>query len=247
MITLPFRDGELRIHGRWPADRYVIILHREHVVPDDALVRRAIRVFTENGLTVVDHQLEWMHLDRDAAAVAQRLRLGWLPRLLPKLAMMLSRPRYWKYLSKPRRDFLRSVEHRLPIFEDIVRLLGPEKSIAVFGRSAGARIASMRADELGLESVVCLGYPFRAPGHAPEPARYAHLAAMATPCLILQGVGDGYGGAEVTAEYPLSRAVEVHLVDTDHEFRLREDEWDALFARILRFMATAHAKRRTHA
>ncbi|MBW6119335.1 alpha/beta family hydrolase, partial [Pseudomonas aeruginosa] len=58
--------------------------------------------------------------------------------------------------------------------------------LALGGKSMGGRMASLLADELGADALVCLGYPFYAAGK-PEKPRVAHLAGLRTPTLIVQG------------------------------------------------------------
>ena len=93
--------------------------------------------------------------------------------------------------------------------------------IAIGGKSMGGRIASMVADEAGVAGLLCFGYPFHPPG-APDRLRTAHLAALATPALILQGTRDPFGGPGEVAEYGLSSAIRVVWVpDGDHSFKPR--------------------------
>ena len=47
--------------------------------------------------------------------------------------------------------------------------------LAIGGKSMGGRMASLLADELDADGLVCLGYPFHAIGKADKP-RTAHLA-----------------------------------------------------------------------
>ncbi|CRO56251.1 Alpha/beta hydrolase family protein [Pseudomonas aeruginosa] len=64
--------------------------------------------------------------------------------------------------------------------------------LALGGKSMGGRMASLLADELGADALVCLGYPFYAAGK-PEKPRVAHLAGLRTPTLIVQGERDALG------------------------------------------------------
>ena len=50
-------------------------------------------------------------------------------------------------------------------------------TLAVGGKSMGGRMASLLADELGADALVCLGYPFYAVGK-PEKPRVEHLAGL---------------------------------------------------------------------
>ena len=92
-------------------------------------------------------------------------------------------------------------------------------SIAIGGKSMGGRMASLLADELGADALVCLGYPFYAAGK-PEKPRVAHLAHVKTPTLIVQGERDALGNREAVEAYTLSPAIEVHwLVAGDHDLK----------------------------
>jgi len=91
--------------------------------------------------------------------------------------------------------------------------------LAVGGKSMGGRIASLLADELQADALICLGYPFYATGK-PEKPRVAHLAELRTPTLIIQGERDALGDRHAVAGYALSSAIEVHwLVAADHDLK----------------------------
>ena len=103
------------------------------------------------------------------------------------------------------------------VFSEVRRhVAGP---IAIGGKSMGGRMASLLADELGVDALVCLGYPFYAAGK-PEKPRVAHLAHVKTPTLIVQGERDALGNREAVEAYTLSPAIEVHwLVAGDHDLK----------------------------
>jgi hypothetical protein len=105
------------------------------------------------------------------------------------------------------------------------------------GRSSGARVATLFAARHGAAAVVCLGYPFQPLDGGQEPERYAHLARIKVPVLIVQGRGDPYGGEALVARVPLSPSVRVLWVDSAHEFHLDEEGWDAVARRVLLFVA----------
>ncbi|WP_308852284.1 alpha/beta family hydrolase [Pseudomonas entomophila] len=95
-------------------------------------------------------------------------------------------------------------------------LTGP---VAIGGKSMGGRMASLLADERGVEALVCLGYPFHAVGK-PDKPRVEHLATLRTPTLIVQGTRDALGDRETVAGYALSPAIQVHWLATgDHDFK----------------------------
>ena len=109
----------------------------------------------------------------------------------------------------------------LQTWRDVVASLGGGAAVAIGGKSMGGRMASMVADELGVRALVCLGYPFHAPGRLPG-SRIAHLAAMRTRALVVQGTRDSFGKPEEVAGYALSSSVQLHwLEDGDHDFKPR--------------------------
>ena len=91
--------------------------------------------------------------------------------------------------------------------------------LAIGGKSMGGRMASLLADELKADALVCLGYPFYAAGK-PEKPRVAHLAELRRPTLIIQGERDALGNRETVAGYDLAPAIELHwLPAADHDLK----------------------------
>ena len=87
------------------------------------------------------------------------------------------------------------------------------------GKSMGGRMASLLADELAADGLICLGYPFYAVGK-PEKPRVAHLAELHTPTLIIQGERDALGNRATVAGYWLSSAIELlWLTGADHDLK----------------------------
>ncbi|WP_122666324.1 alpha/beta family hydrolase [Pseudomonas viridiflava] len=80
--------------------------------------------------------------------------------------------------------------------------------LAIGGKSMGGRMASLIADELEVDALVCLGYPFYAAGK-PEKPRVAHLAELKARTLIVQGERDALGNKETVEGYALSPAIEL--------------------------------------
>ena len=70
----------------------------------------------------------------------------------------------------------------------------------------------MVADELGAAGLVCMGYPFYPTGH-PERTRVAHLEALRTPALIVQGTRDPFGLPQDVAGYALSSSIFVDWIE----------------------------------
>ncbi|WP_417781290.1 alpha/beta fold hydrolase [Stutzerimonas xanthomarina] len=91
--------------------------------------------------------------------------------------------------------------------------------LAIGGKSMGGRMASLLADELAADALVCLGYPFHAMGK-PEKPRVAHLAELRTPTLVIQGERDALGNRATVAGYALSPAIRLDwLAAADHDLK----------------------------
>ncbi|MBO6824896.1 MAG: dienelactone hydrolase family protein [Sneathiella sp.] len=105
--------------------------------------------------------------------------------------------------------------------------------LVIGGKSMGGRMASLIADEVGVDGLVCLGYPFYAPGKMDKP-RIEHLADLQCPTLVVQGERDSMGSKENVSGYSLSSAINLAwLDDGDHSFKPRkksgltkEENWD---------------------
>lgn len=109
------------------------------------------------------------------------------------------------------------LEHWREVYGVVRRhVAGP---LAIGGKSMGGRMASMVADELGADALVCLGYPFYAVGK-PEKPRVEHLPGLKTATLIVQGERDALGDRAAVAGYTLSPSIEVlWLVSGDHDLK----------------------------
>ena len=91
--------------------------------------------------------------------------------------------------------------------------------VAIGGKSMGGRMASLLADEVGADALVCLGYPFYAVGK-PEKPRVEHLATLNTRTLIVQGERDALGNRQAVEGYDLSPSIELMwLVAGDHDLK----------------------------
>ena len=98
----------------------------------------------------------------------------------------------------------------------------PDRRLFIGGKSMGGRMASLIADEMAVDGLVCLGYPFHPPGK-PERLRIAHLTSIRTPSLICQGERDTFGRRGEIEGYTLAPSIRFHwLVDGDHGFKPRK-------------------------
>lgn len=125
-----------------------------------------------------------------------------------------------------RRQGRRPAPDRLPVlqrtWQEAVAALGKPERLVIGGKSMGGRIASMVADDLGVAGLVCLGYPFHPPGR-PDSLRVAHLEALRTPALIVQGERDPMGSRAEVPSYALAPSIRVlWLADGDHSLKPRK-------------------------
>jgi predicted alpha/beta-hydrolase family hydrolase len=130
------------------------------------------------------------------------------------------------YMRARREGGARKAPDREPVlraaWQEVVDQLGGGAKVVIGGKSMGGRIATMVADELGVQGLVCFGYPFHPPG-APDRLRTAHLETLRTPALIVQGTRDPFGTKEDVAGYRLSSAIRIlWLEDGDHSFKPRK-------------------------
>ena len=97
-----------------------------------------------------------------------------------------------------------------------------QSKLVIGGKSMGGRIASLIADEAGVDGLVCLGYPFHPVGK-PDKLRVEHLGKIKTPTLIVQGERDPFGSRDEVETYKLSSAIQVKWIgDGDHSYKPRK-------------------------
>ncbi len=110
----------------------------------------------------------------------------------------------------------------LATWRAVVAALGAPERLVIGGKSMGGRMASLVADELGVAGLACLGYPFHPPGK-PDKLRTAHLAALRTPTVIVQGERDPFGRRAEVEGYALAPAIRlVWAPDGDHDLKPRK-------------------------
>jgi len=125
----------------------------------------------------------------------------------------------------------------------VIEQLGAE-GLVIGGKSMGAHIASMVADESGVAGVVCLGYPFHPEGK-PEKVKIDHLRELRTPMLIVQGEQAGFGRRSEVEEYDLPDNIQIHwIAGSDQDFKsdsdsptAQDERFDEAVAAVVRFVA----------
>ncbi len=151
------------------------------------------------------------------------------------------------YMARRRAEGGKRPPDRQPVLLECWRTVAAElgpNSLVIGGKSMGGRMASLVGDELGVRGLVCLGYPFHAPSK-PEKPRTAHLEALKTPTLILQGTRDAMGPEATVAGYALSARIRLHwLADGNHDLvprkasgRTGEENWREAAGAVKSFLA----------
>ena len=113
-----------------------------------------------------------------------------------------------------------SLEARLAVLESVVPPPTADGDVFLIGRSSGARIMALFASMHPVTALICVAYPFKNPKHVLEPARFAHLATLTVPTLMIQGAHDPYGGRELTENYQLSQSICLEFIDGIHELEI---------------------------
>lgn len=218
----------------------ILFFGRLNFTADIALRKLVADRFRENGFGFVIYEPPYEAARRrsDPGMPGLKKQLRRLPRPLQEMlrsAWMRAHPAMWKFQFSSARQESESVPFCRESFLRAAKILDAQRLILV-GRSHGARVASLVADEIGASALVCFSYPFRNPQEAEGASRTAHLAGLRTPCLIFQGDRDEYGAREVTARYSLSPSIELELVPAGHNFAISDMQWRQIFDRMLRFL-----------
>ena len=214
--------------------RMVLFIGRQNLSLSHSVRADFASLFQENGLRFVAFEPPYEAACRRDDPQDRLSRWPAPLRRVLRGLLFLRRLRTWKYLRPAQRREAASVQHWSASLLAAVRAL-PAPPAVLTGFSHGARVASLIADQLGVAGVVCFGYPFRNPDEPEDPARTAHLARLRTPCLIIQGSHDEYGGRDVRDRYPLSPAIAVEFVATNHGFLLSGTQWQAISGRLRQF------------
>ena len=100
----------------------------------------------------------------------------------------------------------------------------------------------------GLQGTLALGYPLHPPGK-PDQLRAAHLPAIQTPVLIIQGERDAFGTPEELRPIvePLRAPVRLHVVEGgDHSLTVRGRKADEVYADVMDVAAGWMVSPRAH-
>lgn len=163
-------------------------------------------------------------------------KFKWLPEPIRKFDLRflqllygLTHRSYFSYLSGRQSA---SIDLRCRKLKQSILDLGTQNEIIILSRSSGGRIASVIADDLHIEHIICLSYPFKHPEMDVEPERYTHLENLETPMLIIQGTEDEYGGIDIKRKYTLSSNIELFFVNAKHDFKVNAEDWKRVLQKI---------------
>lgn len=213
--------------------KIIFLIGRDNWQKDDNLNHILIQ-----NLKKTKHEIRW---EDPAGSLLYKLRsfenkYNWLPNYVKKintrilqLSYGLFNWNYFKYLSYRRNS---SIELRTQCLKKSILQLGNKKEIIVLSRSAGGRLASYIVDELKINYLICLSYPFKHPNKAANSTRYMHLLNLKTPMLIIQADKDEYGGIEVKKKYTLSLQIELFFVNANHDFILTKNDWERVIIKL---------------
>ena len=137
------------------------------------------------------------------------------------------------------------IDHYQTVLQQVCQTTTQRQRTIIGGKSLGARIASLIADDAEIGGLVALGFPFQAPGK-PNPQRIAHLAKLRTPSLFLQGTRDPFGTIEQVETFKLSKLIQLYwLEDGNHDLaprkssqRTTEQNWQAGIRALVKFGIT---------
>jgi predicted alpha/beta-hydrolase family hydrolase len=107
---------------------------------------------------------------------------------------------------------------------DHVRQRYAPSVLVIGGKSMGGRMASLIADQMGVDGLIGLGFPFHAAGKPEKAAsRVEHLATLDTPALFCQGTRDALGSRETVEALSLAPTISLQwLEDGDHSLKPRK-------------------------
>lgn len=130
------------------------------------------------------------------------------------------------YMARRRSEGRKAPPDRAPVlletWRSVIAEHGRPGRLVIGGKSMGGRMASLVADETGVDGLLVFGFPFHAPGK-PAEGRIGHLSDLTTPTLFVQGTRDALGSREEVAGYNLSPAIGLCWIeDGDHSLKPRK-------------------------
>jgi predicted alpha/beta-hydrolase family hydrolase len=224
------QDGSFITHlGPLNAKRVLVLIGRDNAKADTTLIRELVSLIYQKNMTVIFYECPYRKIKFFkfywSAIIGQVSCIKSIYFYLLQVIAFIKCIHLWnRFIIKRYRRQWGTLHARTESLKLFLQRFSPDQRIQLLTQSAGARIASLIADEVGVDRMVCLGYPFCNPEEGDNIDRYRHLETLTTPLLIFQGRHDPYGGAEVLTMYKVSPSVTIHIVDTDHDFKLAEHD-----------------------
>lgn len=213
--------------------KYLLVLGREALDRDSFLYQELFASLNLSGFEVVFDPMD-------------RIRFAFMKYggtnnfLINKLLLPLFRALYVIFIQGQLSDFLLFVSNRISSLEFRTRVvakyidgMAPRTShLVVLARSAGSIVISSIANQIAVDYIICLGYPFKHPEEGDAAFRTEHLALIEKSMLIFQGERDQYGGKDMVEKYVLSPQIIVSFVDVDHDFNLNPADLERVKSEI---------------
>lgn len=224
------QDGSFITHlGPLNAKTVLVLIGRDNALADTTLMRELVSLIYQHNMTIIFYESPYRKIKLFkfywSKIIGQVSFIKSCYFYFLQLIAFIKCIHLWnRFIIKRYRRQWGTLHARTESLKLFLQRFLPEQQILLLTQSAGARIASLIADDAGVQRMVCLGYPFRNPEEGDNIDRYRHLETITTPLLIFQGRHDPYGGTEVLTKYKLSPSVTIHFVDTDHDFKLTEQD-----------------------
>jgi hypothetical protein len=219
-------------------NKLIFLIGRDNWQKDDLLNHILISYLKRTNFEII-----WEDPAGELLYKLRRLehQIKWLPNSVKILNLRIVQVLFgvfnWKYFSYLSNRTKSSPKIRIQKLKESLIKLQTDKEIIILSRSAGGRFASRIADELKLNRIICLSYPFKHPNENDQPDRYSHLKDIETPMLIIQGTKDEYGGLGLELKYELSSNIELFFIEANHDFNISIEEWEKVLLKINSFIS----------
>lgn len=205
--------------------KYLLVLGREALDRDSELYQEVLGNLQLSGFEIIFDPM-------DRIRFAFMRRFGAENGLVNRILLPLFRAMYVILVQRQLTDFLwfllrqiSSLEFRTRVVAKFIQLRSDQTShLVVIARSAGSIVVSKIANNLNIDYMICLGYPFKHPEEGDAAFRTEHLSKLAKPMIIFQGERDPYGGIDVVNQYSLSPQIQLSFIDVDHDFVMNEQD-----------------------
>lgn len=209
----------------------ILFIGREHIGKDSTLIPLLLDTISNSSHTIylysppLSNALETYKIR--AKTTQSRFKKKWY-----LLSALIQYPLSWKSLV-----FRHSLKFKYKhLLKTISYLESHYEHVTLISRSRGGILASKILNKSKKSALISLSYPFKSPEREEEAYRYEHLEQIKKPVLIIQGTKDEYGGKEILGKYKFSPTTKLQFLNTNHEFRLSQSDWNTLITQITTFL-----------